>query len=399
MSSHRRRMDRLNSTMNETYVNEHDRTENCVIDRDTLKQLIEMKQLVQSNNALVVEQFIKLEKRQDNEINILKQQLKSKDTKLVKLKAELDGYRDREIELRAQNKLLRQDISGLKLELDQQSLLLKNQKDLDAKYHSLESKLQNIMNKLKYCDNSNNSNVDETRLEDDATLNISHTDNSHDTLVDDVELLDDDTSGYGRNDNRNREQDVVRNDEQTHAKPLYSDALRKSEGPRSEMREKHDIDEGTRSKGHKQGQNYQRSDSVFKGMIRRRSQRIVLYNVDATENIDTVVHALIEYAGENVVKVTSTRLLKEYTFRHGSTYMISVNLDSRYFHKIDNNADFWPDGITWRKWIPRSQRDNRYDTDGAYGQDDYRDDAEYDIREHDDWEYSDRKSSNDNSWQ
>ena len=39
-------------------------------------------------------------------------------------------------------------------------------------------------------------------------------------------------------------------------------------------------------------------------------------------------------------------------------------------------------------------RENRYDTDGAYGQDDYRDDAEYD-----DWEYSDRKSSNDNSWQ
>ena len=37
MSSHRRRIDRLNSTMNETYVNEHDRTENCVIDRDTLK--------------------------------------------------------------------------------------------------------------------------------------------------------------------------------------------------------------------------------------------------------------------------------------------------------------------------------------------------------------------------
>ena len=31
-----------------------------------------MKQLVQSNNTLVVEQFIKLEKRQDNEINIFK---------------------------------------------------------------------------------------------------------------------------------------------------------------------------------------------------------------------------------------------------------------------------------------------------------------------------------------
>ena len=79
--------------------------------------------------------------------------------------------------------------------------------------------------------------------------------------------------------------------------------------------------------------------------------------------------------------------------------MISVNLDSRHFHKIEYNSDFWPDGITWRKWIPRSQRDNRYDADGAYGQDDYRDDAEYDRREHDDWEYSDRKSSNDNSWQ
>ena len=58
----------------------------------------------------------------------------------------------------------------------------------------------------------------------------------------------------------------------------------------------------------------------------------MLYNVDATENIDSVVHALIEYAIENGVKVTSTRLLKEYTFRYCSPHVISVNIDSRDFH-------------------------------------------------------------------
>ena len=129
MSSHRRRIDRLNSTLNETYVGESNSNESPVIDRDTFKNLIEMKQLIQSNSTLVTDHFVKFEKRQDGEINTLKQQLKAKDSELSKLREELERARNRETDLKAENKILRQEVSILKIEMDQQCYLIKEKKE------------------------------------------------------------------------------------------------------------------------------------------------------------------------------------------------------------------------------------------------------------------------------
>ncbi|KAK3093526.1 hypothetical protein FSP39_016758 [Pinctada imbricata] len=152
MSSHRRRVDRLNSTINETFVNESNEDES-VMSRDTLKNMIEMKQLIQNNNKFITAQFEKLEKRQEVEIKSLKQQLTTKEREIASLNSEVQSCRDREIELSAENKLLRQEVNSFKLELEHQSSLRANKKDNDKKFRSLESKIQNICNRLKSNEN------------------------------------------------------------------------------------------------------------------------------------------------------------------------------------------------------------------------------------------------------
>ena len=156
--------------------------------------------------------------------------------------------------------------------------------------------------------------------------------------------------------------------EHSRRQPLYSDVARSKNVSKSQHETKGSLEnkhENNDSVG-KRSQDTHRRNAIFKGVTRRRIQRIVLYNVDASESIESVTHELTEYAAEYGVKVTSTRLLKEYKSKNWSSYMISVNLDGRDFHKIEHNSEFWPDGITWRKWIPRSQRDRRYDADDAY---------------------------------
>ena len=235
MSSHRRRVDRLNSTLNETYVGESISNESSVIDRDTLKHLIEMKQLIQSNSTLVTDHFVKFEKRQDGEIKTLKQQLKLKDTELSKLREELDSCRNRETDLKAQNKILRQEVSILKIEMDQQSYLIKNQKDIESKYHGLETKLQSIINKLKVLDIQKEKHSGESIERSDNTVANKNAHNVHvdhqDWLVDNTEFIDRDTSVDDENDSTNRGLDIEPEiDEPEYNQPLYSDVARSKKG-------------------------------------------------------------------------------------------------------------------------------------------------------------------------
>ena len=365
-----------------------------------------MKQLIQSNSTLVTDHFVKFEKRQDGEINTLKQQLKAKDSELSKLREELERARNRETDLKAENKILRQEVSILKIEMDQQCYLIKNQKDIEIKYHALETKLQSIINKLKVFDVHNENHTGISIERSDSTAANKSAQNVHvahqDLLVDDTEFIDRDSSVADENDCDNRGVDNEPEiDEPEYNQPLYSDVARSKKVSKSQHETKGSFankHENSDSVG-KRSQDTQRRNAIFKGVTRRRIQRIVLYNVDASESIESVTHELTEYAAEYGVKVTSTRLLKEYKSKNWSSYMISVNLDGRDFHKIEHNSEFWPDGITWRKWIPRSQRDRRYDADDAYGHDEYGDGADYNKSENDDWGHSNNRNWNDQSWE
>lgn len=86
--------------------------------------------------------------------------------------------------------------------------------------------------------------------------------------------------------------------------------------------------------------------AVFRGVVRKRTKRIVLYNVIADKPIELVDSAVRSYAESKGVHVTFTKLLKKYENRRNSTYIMRVNvLESDFESTIENDSHFWPRGV------------------------------------------------------
>ena len=73
----------------------------------------------------------------------------------------------RESDLKLQNNQLKQEVSSLKQGIHQPSVLPNTQTDLDAKFNSLETKLQSVLKKIKHLRKERKRDV---RSDDDAVL-------------------------------------------------------------------------------------------------------------------------------------------------------------------------------------------------------------------------------------
>lgn len=94
--------------------------------------------------------------------------------------------------------------------------------------------------------------------------------------------------------------------------------------------------------------------SSFRGTERKRTKRIVLYNVIADKPFSDISSAVRSFAQREGVRVTFTKLLKKNDSRRGkATYVMRVNInEDDYYKVIDANEYFWPKGIYWRDYVP-----------------------------------------------
>ncbi|CAC5405467.1 unnamed protein product [Mytilus coruscus] len=98
--------------------------------------------------------------------------------------------------------------------------------------------------------------------------------------------------------------------------------------------------------------------SVFRGVVRKRTKRIVLYNVRADKPYELVNGAVKSYAENKGVKITFSKLLKKRESRGYSTYIMRVNIAESDFEKVESNENFWPAGVYWREYIPYNSNFN-----------------------------------------
>ncbi|KAK3083984.1 hypothetical protein FSP39_006285 [Pinctada imbricata] len=347
LSAHKKKQDRLNETINETCIDSSFNTES---ERDMIKSIVEIKQLIQNNSTYMKEQFERLEKRHESEMKCLKEEILSKRKEIEKLKSDNIDMLNRETTQRSENKLLQQEINTLKFELSLHEGVKSAVNNFNSKCAVIESKLQSFstnMQKLssKLESEYHSEQTQQTSIGEESVQNSPKGNNSNYSVVN---VENDDSSSSERD-----ETEVKRTE------TLYSEALQ-SGIKQPEKSTRFPERNGNAKFGYTE-ENWDIDKNVFRGVQRRRrrTERIVLYNVDACDKIEHVTAAIVEYAADKGVKVSSTWLLKEFKFRRNSVYMISLNIDSRDFYLIEEDDYFWPTGITWRKWIPKSKRDGR----------------------------------------
>ncbi|CAG2184708.1 unnamed protein product [Mytilus edulis] len=98
--------------------------------------------------------------------------------------------------------------------------------------------------------------------------------------------------------------------------------------------------------------------SVFRGVVRKRTKRIVLYNVRADKPYELVNGAVKSFAEKKGVKITFSKLLKKREGRGYSTYIMRVNIVESDFEIVELNENFWPAGVYWREYVPYNSNFN-----------------------------------------
>ncbi|VDI55514.1 Hypothetical predicted protein [Mytilus galloprovincialis] len=107
--------------------------------------------------------------------------------------------------------------------------------------------------------------------------------------------------------------------------------------------------------------------AIFRGVVRKRTKRIVLYNVIADKPYELVSSAVKTYAEQKDVHITFTKLLKKRESRGKSTYIMRVNInEDDYFNKIETDNQFWPKGIYWRDYVPYNSNTNNNKPDSQW---------------------------------
>ena len=271
----------------------------------------------------------------------MRKQLESKDEELVNCRAELDVCHARESDLKLQNNQLKQEVRSLKQEIHKLSVLPNTQTDLDAKFISLETKLQSVLKKIKHLRKERKRDVrsdDEPALWNGTSQDDDQKDGDKNGSCNSQESLN--TANSKSNANFDKKLDIlhsnghtsikrvndefrevineipenvakcrdwatsvdiceldfVKTDRDENMQPLYSEIVRTTEQPNSEVRIENSYEQRADDKDTTTHSTSTDShESAFRGVARRRTQRIVLYDVDASENIDSVIHALTDY--------------------------------------------------------------------------------------------------------
>lgn len=328
--------DEYNPILTDIYNKLTNKAKSAVAHHDNtiiVSMLMEVKQMINDGLKPISEKVDSIVKNYEGEIKSLRKSLQNKDTQIMGLQDQLSVYRDRIAQLQADVKLKTQELK----DRDEIQGFDKAQKRLSDR---LTNKLDSIDNRLKQQSVKENKTTNSEKALDQIPQSIPVVALSRVDTPAQLEEYINTTACSLRNDHTNYEQ--ARNDKQTCEYDNVSDATQYE----------HEIAQKTCEE-----------TDAFCGVVRRRTKRIVLYNVRADKSFSQVERAVRVYADQRGAHVTFTRLLKTHGSSHNSTYIMRVNInEDDFYRKIEGNEVFWPEGVYYRDYVPynKSKKESQW---------------------------------------
>ena len=336
----------------------------CSDNSVVISMLMEVKQMINEGLKPLTEKIDKAVIKFGNEVQYLKKMLNSKYIEITNLQGQVNEYRDRYAQLQADIKLKNQELRDRdeKVECDkaQRKITEKITSKLDAidtrlrnQQNTNESKATNDINHddtndAKSTNDTNNDTGERTETDDVGEANIPiETEQAEEPkaipVVQSTRAMNNSSNGSMSQNN-------------------YIDYMSFRHTEDSSLRKKYPYDKTERPNNSINGSD----QSAFRGVVaRRRTKRIVLYNVRADKQFEVVESAVRSFAERQGVHVTFTKLLKRRENRDNSSYIMRVNINEEdYKNKVENNEQFWPKGVYWRNYVPYNN--NQSDSQWGY---------------------------------
>ncbi|XP_071145094.1 putative leucine-rich repeat-containing protein DDB_G0290503 [Mytilus edulis] len=320
--------DILNKLSNKTTSTNN---ENTIV----LSMLMEIKQMIKDNMKPMNDKIDKLNKNFENETKMLKNKLYEKDILITNLQSQIHESRDRIGKLQAEVKLQAQQIK------DKDDNINENEKQRQLN-DKIISRLDVIDNKLK-----KQNATEKKSTKNDTSTDIVYISKQPITSENNIVLHESNSNDC---------------DNYTEDNKIYTAS--KNYVDYSTLTNDLQYDEMVRPIETKVTDN---DTAIFRGVVRKRTKRIVLYNVIADKPYELVSSAVKTYAEQKDVHITFTKLLKKRESRGKSTYIMRVNInEDDFFNKIETDNQFWPKGIYWRDYVPYNSNTNNNKPDSQW---------------------------------
>ena len=282
-----------------------------------LSMLMDIKQIITDTMKPISDNVEKLANNFTNEISVLRNKLKENDLKIENLQIEIQENQMRISRLQSEAKLHSQQLKELDNELQEKE----QQKQYTDK---ISNRLDAIDNKRQKKDNNKKSYsgaVSQTIENDQQAIPVISTSSIQ----------------HNMNSNLQNEYEQILSTTIANNYVDYSHLCNTEENPKQ-------VEDGIER--HIERRVTDNDTAVFRGVVRKRTKRIVLYNVIADKPFELVDSAVRSYAESKGVHVTFKKVLKKYENRRNPTYIMRVNvLESDFESTIENDSHFWLRGV------------------------------------------------------
>ena len=290
-----------------------------------IAMILEVKQMINDNIKPLNDKINKLTESFEREMKVLKIELKSKENEVLNLNGQLNENREKVTKLQAELKLKAQQ-----MKVDEKSTeVIEQQAKINE---NITGHLETIERQLKKQTEKPKKTYSEMLTQEQQ---------KHIPVI--INSITQPCNDKPNEHNDNRETTVSNNYN------YFSNETNTASADDEHIRSDETDDDTT----------------VFRGVVRRRTKRIVLYNVAADKPFNQISSGVRTYAERQGVHVTFTKLLKRHESRGKSRYIMRVNINEDDFYSvIDNNDYFWPKGIYWRDYVPYN---NNQESEAQWG--------------------------------
>lgn len=335
-------------------------TENTFV----VSMLLELKSMINDTVKPIADSVEKFTEHFENQIKELRKQIKEKDNLILSLKEKDCDSQIKIAKLQAECKLHSQTIKDQNDNFEQQIHLHDYREKIASRLDSIDNRIKNQKEdwKKSYSDALLRKNDDEDtctsqggkdRWTRPKTADVSNA-SAHDTH----KTKKDNRESYNLTEAPEQDYYPYTNE--------HDQDTGKLEDTRLDDRDHHNTYSSYNSENNRyryernrEARDVQEDPNIFRGAHRRRTKRIVLYNVSADESFEQVDRAVRSFVEEKGAHVTFTKMLKRSENRGRPSYIMRVNINENdYFSKVENDSHFWPEGIYVRDYVPHdnSQR-------------------------------------------
>ncbi|CAG2228952.1 unnamed protein product [Mytilus edulis] len=299
-----------------------------------LATLLEIKQSFNENLKTLNDKIETITEKFECEIKRLVNVVHDKDRQIYSLKTELYDEKEKVTRLRSEIKLQSQDLK------DQEDKIRTSDEQRQNVFNKIINRLESIDGKCK--------TLGKNTMSYSEALNRSAGEKIHSqTKTANSELDNHQSLHYENNSINSANRDHVYNQENTMTKNTYVHAYARP----------NTVDRPVPTEQIQQIQTRVTNGdtSVFRGVVRKRSRRIVLYNVTADKPFELVDTAIRNFASSKGVNITFVKLLIKRQYKDIATYTLRANINERDFAAVENDDFFWPEGVYWRDYIPQNK--------------------------------------------